>query len=258
MKHVRLLVLTEDLPQASLTLAQIESFHPDPRPPIEAALVNVPGRRYRELFQQARSRLDKISKLAPLPEGLQIDDVRVVPIEELEGLEQLARRALGRGLPVRGTVAPPRRGGAPAARAGVGPGQLRRPQHRPGDAAHQDPLPGLLRRQRPAGERAPARGRGGPGQAPAVQLHGHRRPRPCDHRRPAGGCRGGPARLRAQRRRLPAPAHTAGARQRAPGTAPPDRGTPQGRRSRSAAPCAGRSTPGPRATPSAAWRPSAP
>ena len=88
MKHVRLLVLTEELPQASLTLAQVERFHPDPRPPAEAALVNVPGRRYRELFQQARSRLDKISKLAPLPEGLQIDDVRVVPIEELEGLEK--------------------------------------------------------------------------------------------------------------------------------------------------------------------------
>ncbi len=88
MKHVRLLVLTEDLPQASLTLAQIERFHPDARPPLETELVNVPGRRYRELFQQARSRLDKISKLAPLPDGPKVDRVRVVPIEELEGLDQ--------------------------------------------------------------------------------------------------------------------------------------------------------------------------
>jgi len=30
MKHVRLLVLTEDLPRASLTLAEVESFHPGP------------------------------------------------------------------------------------------------------------------------------------------------------------------------------------------------------------------------------------
>ena len=33
MKHVRLLVLTENLPQASLALADVESFHPDTRPP---------------------------------------------------------------------------------------------------------------------------------------------------------------------------------------------------------------------------------
>ncbi|MBV5275658.1 MAG: hypothetical protein JZU52_19160 [Lamprocystis purpurea] len=42
MKHVRLLVLTEDLPQASLTLAQTECFHPDTRPPLEPALTGLP------------------------------------------------------------------------------------------------------------------------------------------------------------------------------------------------------------------------
>jgi len=38
MKHVRLLVLTEDLQRASLALAQAESFHADTRPPEEARL----------------------------------------------------------------------------------------------------------------------------------------------------------------------------------------------------------------------------
>jgi len=88
MKHVRLLVLTEDLPRASLTLAETESFHPDPRAPVETAFVNVPGRRYRDLFQQARSRLDKIAKLAPLPQDPRIDTVRVVGAEELDVLNQ--------------------------------------------------------------------------------------------------------------------------------------------------------------------------
>ena len=88
MKHVRLLVLTEDLPRASLTLAETESFHPDPRAPVETEFVNVPGRRYRDLFQQARSRLDKIAKLAPLPQDPRIDTVRVVGAEELDALNQ--------------------------------------------------------------------------------------------------------------------------------------------------------------------------
>jgi len=88
MKHVRLLVLTEDLPRASLTLAEVESFHPDPRPPVESEFVNVPGRAYRELFQQARSRLDKISKLAPLPAEPNIETVRVVGAEELDTLNR--------------------------------------------------------------------------------------------------------------------------------------------------------------------------
>jgi V/A-type H+-transporting ATPase subunit I len=83
MKHVRLLVLTEDLPRASLTLAEAESFHADTRPPEEARLANVPGRSYRAQFQQARSRLDKISKLIPLEAEREIEDVRVVQEPEL-------------------------------------------------------------------------------------------------------------------------------------------------------------------------------
>jgi V/A-type H+-transporting ATPase subunit I len=86
MKHVRLLVLTEDLPQASLALAETESFHPDDRPPTDSALSGLPGRAYRDLYNQARSRLDKITKLVPIPDDPGMPAVRVVQPEELAEL----------------------------------------------------------------------------------------------------------------------------------------------------------------------------
>ncbi|MFY9975308.1 MAG: V-type ATPase 116kDa subunit family protein [Chromatiaceae bacterium] len=86
MKHVRLLVLTEDLPQASLALAQAESFHPDTRPPAESRLTGLPGRDYRDTYNQARSRLDKIAKLIDVPVEKEIQEVRVVELDELSAL----------------------------------------------------------------------------------------------------------------------------------------------------------------------------
>jgi V/A-type H+-transporting ATPase subunit I len=86
MKHVRLLVLTEDLPQAALALAETECFHPDSRPPVETQLSGLPGRDYRDCFNQARSRLDKIAKLIPTTEAPGIDQVRVVALPELTAL----------------------------------------------------------------------------------------------------------------------------------------------------------------------------
>lgn len=86
MKHVRALVLTDDLAQASLALADTESFHPDTRPPEEERLTGTPGRIYRETFNQAKSRLDKIAKLVDVPETPEISAVRVVEGEELEAL----------------------------------------------------------------------------------------------------------------------------------------------------------------------------
>ncbi len=83
MKHVRLLILTEDLPQASLALAETETFHPDTRPPAETQLSGTPGREYRDTYNQARSRLDKIAKLIPMPSAPDISKVRVVAYPEL-------------------------------------------------------------------------------------------------------------------------------------------------------------------------------
>jgi V/A-type H+-transporting ATPase subunit I len=83
MKHVRLLVLTEDLPHASLALAEHRGFHADERPPEATELAGLPGRGYRDLYQQARARLDKIAKLMPLPGDADLAEVRVVGQEEL-------------------------------------------------------------------------------------------------------------------------------------------------------------------------------
>ncbi len=82
MKHVRILVLREDLPQASLTLADTESFHPDPRQPREQQLTPLQDCRYQKEFQQARSRLDKIAQVVPVPEP-DLAEIRVVGLDEL-------------------------------------------------------------------------------------------------------------------------------------------------------------------------------
>lgn len=86
MKHVRLLVMTEDLPRASLALAETESFHPDQRAPEQGALDGQPAREYREAFTLASTRIEKISKLIPLEDGPSIDELRVVELAELQQL----------------------------------------------------------------------------------------------------------------------------------------------------------------------------
>jgi hypothetical protein len=68
----------DDLPQASLTLARTESFHPDDRPPEAEALRETPGRDYRERYRQAAARLEKIAKLVDGAETPEIRQVHVV------------------------------------------------------------------------------------------------------------------------------------------------------------------------------------
>jgi V/A-type H+/Na+-transporting ATPase subunit I len=76
MKHVSIQVLTPDLPSASVILAELESFSPDPRPYATDQLPEVPGHRFRTLYNQARTRFDKIVAQvdytpAPAPHGNQ-------------------------------------------------------------------------------------------------------------------------------------------------------------------------------------------
>ncbi|MEJ2694245.1 MAG: hypothetical protein P8166_14690 [Candidatus Thiodiazotropha sp.] len=61
MKHISIQALTADLPGASLILAQLESFSPDPRPYAMEELSEVPGHGFRTLYTQAKTRLDKIA-----------------------------------------------------------------------------------------------------------------------------------------------------------------------------------------------------
>lgn len=85
-KHMRLLVLTEDLPRVSLGLAELGSFQPDPRPLYESELPHLPGRGYREIYQQSRARLEKITKLIAFTEEAVIEAIRVVEEPELATL----------------------------------------------------------------------------------------------------------------------------------------------------------------------------
>ena len=86
MRHVTVQVMTEDLSRASLILADLGVFHPDSRPPEHEALTRVPGDSYRTLYRQAQTRLAKIgAHLGELP-PFTVEDVRVVPEEELGAL----------------------------------------------------------------------------------------------------------------------------------------------------------------------------
>ncbi|MCU7829823.1 MAG: V-type ATP synthase subunit I [Candidatus Thiodiazotropha sp. (ex Myrtea sp. 'scaly one' KF741663)] len=81
-KHISLQVLTDDLPSASLILAELSCFSPDPRPYAEQALPEVPGHSFRHLYNQARTRLEKI--VSQVDFELTSDNHEAGPINEEE------------------------------------------------------------------------------------------------------------------------------------------------------------------------------
>lgn len=83
MKHVLLQVLTEDLPQVSLILADLEDFSPDYRPLYDAEFHIVPGSEFRALYHEASSRMQKIMQHAALAPQVQLSDLHVISEEEL-------------------------------------------------------------------------------------------------------------------------------------------------------------------------------
>ena len=84
MKHVMIQVLTGDLPQVSLILAELELFSPDHRALCAEHFPWVPGERFRELYTQASGRLQKISRHIPLAPQVQLGGVHVISEQELE------------------------------------------------------------------------------------------------------------------------------------------------------------------------------
>ncbi len=84
MKHISLQVLTSELPSASVILAQLESFSPDPRPYAEQELPEVPGQRFRNLYAQARTRLDKIAAQVGFPPAPSSCGIAPISEEQLE------------------------------------------------------------------------------------------------------------------------------------------------------------------------------
>ena len=84
MKQVVVQVLTDDLPQVSLTLSRLGNFHPDCRSCDPEQFPEIPGERYRELYAEAQTRLEKIQAHVPLAGHLDPENLRVVPEPELE------------------------------------------------------------------------------------------------------------------------------------------------------------------------------
>jgi V/A-type H+-transporting ATPase subunit I len=86
MKHILVQALTEDLPQVSLTLAEVGVFAPDERSVAEEQFPIIPGERYRDLYNHALSRLDKLSRLLNIDTLPSLRSVRVVEESELDRL----------------------------------------------------------------------------------------------------------------------------------------------------------------------------
>jgi len=83
MKHVLLQVMTDDLPQASLILAELEVYSPDFRALHDDQFPNIPGQHFRSLYNQALSRLGKISRHIELPDRIELNRLHVISEEEL-------------------------------------------------------------------------------------------------------------------------------------------------------------------------------
>jgi V/A-type H+-transporting ATPase subunit I len=86
MKHVLIQALTEDLPRISLALADMGIFDPDSRSVDTGKFPVVPGKKYKSLFNQAKSRMEKIAGILHLDELPTVHAVRVVEESELERL----------------------------------------------------------------------------------------------------------------------------------------------------------------------------
>ena len=63
MRHVTLKLMREDLPRASLVLAELEAFAPDERPLLETELPEIPGATFRERIRRAWGHLDRLTVL---------------------------------------------------------------------------------------------------------------------------------------------------------------------------------------------------
>jgi V/A-type H+-transporting ATPase subunit I len=93
MKHISLQLLTEDLPGASMILADLNSFSPDNRPYAEQTLPEVPGQHFRECFAQAKSRLDKIASQVGFTPTLLAGEITPISEQELEQANQWLGKA---------------------------------------------------------------------------------------------------------------------------------------------------------------------
>ncbi len=63
MQHVTVTLMRDDLPRASLALAELEAFAPDDRPLLQSELPEIPGINFRNRIRHAWSYLDRLSTI---------------------------------------------------------------------------------------------------------------------------------------------------------------------------------------------------
>lgn len=86
MRHLMLQLLSDDVPRASLALAELGVFVPDAEPDLAEHLPEVPGEDYRRRYRQARAWLDKIEGFLDLHPQICCHRVELVDADQLEDL----------------------------------------------------------------------------------------------------------------------------------------------------------------------------
>jgi V/A-type H+-transporting ATPase subunit I len=89
MRHITLTLMREDLPSASLVLAELESFAPDERPLMDSELPEVPGTAFRARMRRAWGHYDRlVALLGEAPRDERDTPVVVLRREQLIEVKQ--------------------------------------------------------------------------------------------------------------------------------------------------------------------------
>ena len=89
MRHITLKLMREDLPRASLVLAELEAFAPDERPLLESELPEIPGATFRTRIRRAWGHLDRlVGLLGELPPDGQDTPLLVLRRDQLIEIDQ--------------------------------------------------------------------------------------------------------------------------------------------------------------------------
>lgn len=89
MRHITIKLMREDLPRASLVLAELEAFAPDERPLLESDLPEIPGAVFRTRIRRAWGHLDRlITLLGDIPDDYPDTPVLVLRRDQLLDIDQ--------------------------------------------------------------------------------------------------------------------------------------------------------------------------
>jgi V/A-type H+-transporting ATPase subunit I len=89
MRHITVKLMHDDLPRASLVMAELEAFGPDQRPLLETELPEIPGEDFRSRIRRAWGHLDRlVSLIGELPQEHPETPMLVLQTEQLIEIDQ--------------------------------------------------------------------------------------------------------------------------------------------------------------------------